>query len=226
MDTPDTRVHLQDLLNDASISPALADRILRSCSVQDIPERTYLHHFADDAGGMWCLAEGSLSVEFAPGIRDLQMSYLLLPPVWVGEGGVIMGSPRSVGLSTTRRSVLLHLPSPRFLEIANTEPTIWHWVAKVQKLNFERAIRMTDALMVRTTEARVMAVLLQLGGLMGTHADRSRVLDITQAQLAGIANVSRSALSPVLQTLATSGVIELGHRTITVTDPSALRLLL
>lgn len=224
MNIPDPRLHLQDLLNDDSISPALADRILQSCSVQDIPERTYLHHVADAPGGMWCLAEGALSVEFAPGTRDLQMSYLLLPPVWVGEGGVIMGHRRSVGFSTTRRSILLHLPLPRFFAIASSEPKIWHWVAKVQHLNFARALRMTDALMVRTTEVRVTNVLLQLGGQIGAHADRPRVLDITQAQLAAISNVSRSALSPILQALSAKGTIELGHRTITIADPAALRL--
>jgi CRP-like cAMP-binding protein len=179
--------------------------------------------YADHPGGMWCLSEGALSVEMAPGVRDPQMSYLLLPPVWVGEGGIIVDAPRSVGLSTTRRSVLLHLPSQRFFDIAKDEPTIWRWVAKVQKLNFERSLRMTDALMVRSSEARVSAVLLQLGGRLGAQADTPRVLDITQAQLAAIANLSRSVLSPVLQTLASRGAIELGHRTITVTDPAALR---
>jgi CRP-like cAMP-binding protein len=223
MDTSDPREHFQSMLNDPSISSKLATLILRSCSVHDIPGQTYLHHVADDPGGMWCLAEGALSVEFAPGVRDLQTSYLLLPPIWVGEGGVITGNPRSVGFSTTRRSILLHLPLPRFFAIAKDDPTIWRWVAKVQKLNFERAIRMTDALMVRGSEARVTTVLLQLGGQIGPDADRPRELDLTQAQLAAIANVSRSALSPILQALSAKGTIELGHRTITILDPAALR---
>ena len=167
MDRPDPRIHLHDLLNDSSISPELADRILRSCSVQDIPERTYLHHVADEPGGLWGLAEGALSVEMAPGARDPQMSYLLLPPVWVGEGGVISGAPRLIGLWTTRRSVLLHLPMQRFFDIAKDDPLIWQWVAKIQKQNFERAIGLTDALMMRSSEARVSAVLLHLGGWIG-----------------------------------------------------------
>jgi len=49
------------------------------------------------------------------------------------------------------------------------------------------------------------------------------VLDITQAQLAAIANVSRSVLSPVLKTLASKGAITLGNSTITITNPAALR---
>jgi len=222
MIAPDPQGSFKELLNDASLSERLADRILQACSVHDIPERTYLQHVADHPGGMWCLSEGALSVEMAPGVRDPQMSYLLLPPVWVGEGGIIVDAPRSVGLSTTRRSVLLHLPAQRFFDIAKEEPTIWRWVAKVQKLNFERSMRMTDALMVRSSEARVSAVLLQLGGRLGAQANTPRVLDITQAQLAAIANLSRSVLSPVLQTLASRGAIELGHRTITIADPAAL----
>lgn len=209
------------LLEDAGISAALADRILRSCSVRDVPARTPIQQVAEDPGGLWCLAEGALAVELAPGARDPQMSYFLLPPVWVGEGGVITNAPRTIGLCTTRRSDLLHLPAHRFVAIANEEPLIWRWVAMVQKQNFERAMRMVDALMARSSEARVSAVLLQMGGLLGPRADTPRILDITQDQLAAIANVSCSVLSPILQALSAKGSIELGHRTITIADPAA-----
>lgn len=219
---PDSVTRFRDLLQDAGMYPALADLILRSCSVRDVPARTPVQHVAEDPGGLWCLAEGALALEMAPGTRDPQMSYLLLPPVWVGEGGVIADAPRSVGLSTTRRSVMLHLPAYRFFTIAEDEPLIWRWVAKVQKQNFERAMRMVDALMNRSSEARVAAVLMQLGGRLGQDALAPRVLDITQAQLAGIANISRSVLSPILKTLALNGTIKLGHSTITITNPAAL----
>lgn len=224
MQTPDPWMSVQEQFSHAGIAPPLADRILRSCLNRDIPARTNIQQVADAPGGMWCLVKGALSVEMAPGMRDPQMGYLLLPPVWVGEGGIIADVPRSVGLSTTRRSVLLHLPVQRFFEIAKEDPLIWRWVAKVQKENFERSIRMTDALMVRSSDARIVAVLVQLGGLRRHYADPPRVLDITQAQLAAIANVSRSILNPVLRKLASKGVVGLGQRTITITDPEALRV--
>jgi len=223
MDARNTWVPSRDLLDDASISPALADRILRSCWVRDIPARSPLYQVDDYPGGMWCLAEGALSVELAPGVRDPQMSYLLLPPAWVGEGTIVdRTSSRLVGLSTTRRSTLLLLPLNNFFHISQDEPQIWRWLARVQKLNFERAIGMVDALMVRRSKARVVAVLTQLGGRLGHHTNAPRTLDITQDQLAGIANMSRSVLSPILNTLASTGAIKLGHSTITIADPAAL----
>jgi CRP/FNR family transcriptional regulator, cyclic AMP receptor protein len=222
MNVSDPPVPFRDLLNDASISPALADRIISSCSVRDLPTGTRLQHVADDAGGMWGLAEGALSVEIAPGTRDPQMSYLLLPPVWFAEGSIINDAPRMVGFSTIRRSSLLHLPAQRFFSILREEPILWRWLAKVQNLNFQRAMGMVDALMVRTSEARIAAVLRQLGGRLGQNASAPRILDITQSELADIANVSRSVLSPVLKKLASKGFIELGHSTITIADPAAL----
>ncbi len=219
---PDSEGQFRDLLDGATLSAALAGRILRACSVRNLPARTYLQHVDDDPGGMWGLAEGALSVEFAPGTRDPNMGYILLPPVWVAEGGVVSGIRRMVGLSTTRRSVLLHLPLHQFVSISRDEPLIWQWVAKVQNNNFGRALGMVDALMVRNSGARVAAVLSQLGGRLGHHADAPRVLDITQARLAAIANVSRTVLSPILKMLASRGAIEVGFGTITVTDPAAL----
>lgn len=222
MNAPDPKRIFSDLLSDAKMPAALADRVLRACSVHDVPARTYLQHVADDPGGMWCLVEGSLSVEFAFGMRDPQIAYIMLPNVWVGEGGVIAGVPRIVGLATTRGSVLLHLPLHQFVSIAQDEPLIWRWVATEQRLNIERSMGMVDALMVRSSEARIAAVLRQLGGCLGPRANLPRVLDITQARLAAIANVSRTVLSPVLKSFASKGVIELGFSTIKVIDPAAL----
>ncbi len=213
----------KELLIDADLSADLCDRILRACSVHDLPAQTYLQYVDDDPGGMWGLAEGALSVEFAPGTRDPQMGYILLPPVWVGEGGVISGVRRMVGFSTTRRSILLHLPIHQFVNISRDEPLIWRWVSKAQNRNFERTLGMVDALMVRNSDARVAAVLSKLGGRLGIHADAPRVLDVTQTQLAAIANVSRTVLNPVLKKLESKGAIELGFGTITVADPAALR---
>jgi CRP-like cAMP-binding protein len=223
MNMPHLKGPFRDLLNDATLSAALANRILRACSVHEVSAQTHLQRISDEPGGMWGLAEGALSVEFAPGTRDPQMGYLLLPPVWAGEGGVVSGVRRMVGLSTTRRSVLLHLPAQHFASIARDEPLIWRWVSKVQRENFERALGMVDALMVRSSEARVAAVLLQLGGRLGSEANAPRVLDITQADLATIANLSRTVLNQALRSLASKGAIELGYSTITVADPAALR---
>ena len=213
---------LWDLVHDATIPVALSDRILRACSVHEFQAQTYLQHVADEPGGMWGLSEGALAVEFAPGTRDPQTGYLLLPPVWVGEGGVVSGVRRMVGLSTTRRSVLLHLPARHFAGIARDEPLIWRWVSREQNKNFERALGMVDALMVRSSEARVAAVLAQLGGRLGHDATTPRVLDITQSRLAAITNVSRTVLSAALKTLEAKGVIKIGFATITVANPAAL----
>ena len=54
------------------------------------------------------------------GLRDPQIGYSLLSSVRAGEGGVISGT-HMVGLATTRRSILLHLPMHKFGGIADDE---------------------------------------------------------------------------------------------------------
>ncbi len=110
-----------------------------------------------------------------------------------------------------------------FYKIAHDEPVIWKRVAQIHNLNFERALRMTDALMVRTSEARVAAILLQLGRYIFDNIDVPRDLDITQNQVAAIANISRSALTPILKSFEAIGYIKLAQSKIYIADPTTLR---
>jgi CRP-like cAMP-binding protein len=89
------------------------------------------------------------------------------------------------------------------------------------------ALAMADALMTRGSGERVLAVLrcLCLHNVPrasidgeGPHA-HSVDLDLTQAELAAMANVSRSALSPILQQLAAIGVLDLRRNRMHVTFP-------
>lgn len=50
-------------------------------------------------------------------------------------------------------------------------------------------------------------------------------LRLSQTDLADIAGISRQALGPILESLATAGVIALGYRSIRVLDPAHLQAL-
>jgi len=80
-------------------------------------------------------------------------------------------------------------------------------------------------LLIRDSERRCAAVLLRLSGhRFASPTDRQPVeVSLAQDELAGAANLSRNSTGTMLRRLGSRGLIELGYRGITVSNPSALR---
>jgi CRP-like cAMP-binding protein len=207
------------------LSEGLASTVLEGCVTRVLPPQTPLQHVGDEPGGLWGLAEGAVAVEMAPGSRTPQKSFILQPPLWIGAGSLLSGRPRAVGLTTTRRSTVLLLPALRFRSLAEAHPELWRWVAIMEHGTSLIALAMADALMTREASDRVLAVLrcLCLHNAPRATAEGAAPppqtvdLDLTQAELAVMANVSRSVLSPILQHLAAAGVLDLRRNRMRVT---------
>jgi CRP/FNR family cyclic AMP-dependent transcriptional regulator len=86
------------------------------------------------------------------------------------------------------------------------------------------AVIATD-LLIRDSERRCAAVLLRLGGRRFAGPDDTKPVEVsvTQDDLAGAANLSRSSVRSMLGRLTARGLIEQGYRDIVVREPASLR---
>ena len=216
----DARKYLRSTGWLAATPDEFARRLVSAASVIHAPRGLSPQHVGDEPGGLWGIADGALALEVAPGRGAPEASFLLHAGAWCGEGGVIAGIPRIVGLKTTRRSVLLHMPHRRFFEIAREIPDAWRWVAGLSLGNTQRAIALADALMIRDSATRSATVIACLTGARGPGpvAPPPIELDLTQAELARIANVSRSVLNPTLRDLSARTLIETRRNMVVVRD--------
>jgi CRP/FNR family cyclic AMP-dependent transcriptional regulator len=79
--------------------------------------------------------------------------------------------------------------------------------------------------MIRSSSARIAAVLVRLCGARLGQTDEavSLEIDVTQSQLAQMANLSRSAVGSHLEEMEQIGIIRRGYGRMRVTDIDALR---
>ncbi|MEM1236542.1 MAG: helix-turn-helix domain-containing protein [Pseudomonadota bacterium] len=83
-------------------------------------------------------------------------------------------------------------------------------------------IGIAQDLMLRSSRDRLLAILARFAGLRSAHPPDPVVVDLTQAELAAIANLSRSSTSPILLGLEKEGVLRLRRASIEVLKPDVL----
>jgi len=182
----------------------------------------------DPSGGMFGLIRGGLSISVAPGERGPYIAHFARPGAWFGEASAITGEPRKVGLMATREACLLKLPLHAIREITGKDPDTWRLFALAAISHVDLAVGACDDLMIRDPTNRCIAILLRLAGRrQSSPVDASPVdVDLTQSDIADLANVARTTLSSILRKLKDAGSLDLSYRRIRILSPAVLQTML
>jgi CRP-like cAMP-binding protein len=182
----------------------------------------------DPPGGMFGLVSGGVGVSIVPGERGPYFAHLGRPGTWFGEASAILRQPRRVGLTATRGAELLYLPIEKIDEIVAKDSDAWRAFALVTVGHLEMAIGACDDLMLRDHVKRCIASVLRLGGCRNlSHSSPTPIeVDVCQAEIATLANVSRATAGKVLRRLETKGLVESSYRRIRILAPDMLRAML
>jgi CRP/FNR family transcriptional regulator, cyclic AMP receptor protein len=208
--------------------PAFQGVVLDRCRLEEFKAGHCIFMVGDPPGGMYGLVSGGLGISIAPGERGPYFAHLAKPGTWFGENSAIAERPRRIGLTATRDALLLHLPLARINEIVAKDPASWRLFALVTSDHIDLAIGACDDLMLRDHVKRCIAVLLRLGGcrynsLIDSPHDE---IDVSQDEIATLANVARTTVGRVLRNLEKAGHIEQRYRRIGILAPNALRAML
>ena len=105
------------------------------------------------------------------------------------------------------------------------QPEWWRCFLRPASIIGDIALNIAADLLIRDSERRCAAVLLRLSGRRFADPEDLEPVDVavTQDDLAGAANLSRSSVKSMLGRLAARGLIEQGYRGIVVRAPAALR---
>jgi CRP-like cAMP-binding protein len=208
--------------------PSFQSAVLDRCRLQGFAAGQSIYSVGDPPGGMYGLVSGGLAISIAPGERGPYFGHLARPGTWFGEAAIVTRQPRRVGLTATRKAELLHLPMEKFEEIVAKDANAWRLFALVTLGHLDMAIGACDDLMLRDHVKRCVALLLRLGGCRHATAKPSAPaeIDLSQDDIATLANVARTTAGAVLRSLEKAGHIKRTYRYIKILAPDALRAML
>jgi CRP-like cAMP-binding protein len=181
-----------------------------------------LFNVGDPAGRMYGLISGCVAAEAAQSDREPQMAMLLHAVTWFGYALLAGRTSRLVGIRATRPSTLLAIEPEAFRRIAERDPEIWRDICALSDGHLGNVIGLAEELMLRGSRDRLAAILVRLAGLRNDDPPDPPVIDATQAEIAAIANLSRSVVSDLLPKMEREGLVSLGRASVKILDADRL----
>jgi CRP-like cAMP-binding protein len=144
------------------------------------------------------------------------------PPMWLGEMEFFDDSQVSHDAYAHAPCVLLFLSRDRLLELLGEEPALWGYLGKLQAMKLRLAYFMIDEFSGMSTEIRLARRLLAKAAGHGMRTGFQPTLGVRQELLAQSLGLVRASVTPILQEWRRRGIVQLGYRSIALTDPAEL----
>jgi len=209
-----------------SLTPAsIREAVLERCTLQDIERGRHVCTIGRPLSGLWGVVTGGFALEFATDENGPHFAHSFRPGTWFGEAEVFERRSQVVTILATRPSRCLHL-SPTGLEaVARAYPLVWRYVGILAGAHVADALGAISDSTIREPGARVAAILLRLAGIrVHEHlSDPQPELDLTQQDLALLANVSRATVHDQLTKLQSAGLITRSYGHVRILDTAGLR---
>nr|WP_310522711.1 Crp/Fnr family transcriptional regulator [Polymorphobacter sp.] len=195
--------------------------VIERCIWQRVDPQVTLTHGGDAAGGMIGIVSGSVGIISAIGPSDTPLAHIARAPFWFGERPT-MGQPRTITVVSRTVCDIALLPQKGIEAVMAGHS---EWLRLLGNLSLNGTLLVTQIatdLLIANTKRRCVAVLLRIADCR-TDGDGRYDAGAGQDELAAMANMSRQTIGTILRDLQASGLIELGYRTIAITEPAKLR---
>lgn len=207
-----------------AIDPALQDALLDAASLKQLAANELLFARGDAPSGLYAVVDGAVRIS---GIGESGKEALLtmtLPPAWFGEISVFDELPRTHDAVAEQDSVLVHVPQAAMHAIFAAEPKYWRelglLVAGKLRLTF---LAMEDAALFPIPVRLARRLVMIAEGYGEWHDKKSRVIEVSQEQLAMMLSASRQTVNQQLKELEARGIVRVSYGSIEILDGAALR---
>ncbi len=210
------------------LSTAAADfqhALLAHCRWQRLEAGTSIQSGDEVEGELIALARGIVEMRTILGPADTPIMHFAHPVFWFGYVPILTGGPRRLAVSAKTEVWLARISHAALAALLVERPEWWRLMMQLAIIYGDISQTVAADLLIRDNERRCAAVLLRLGGRRFADPEVNGPVEVpvTQAELAGAANLSRNSVGTMLSRLARRGLIELGYRVTTVASPAALR---
>ena len=202
------------------------DAILSQSRWQRLEAGALIQSGGEEDGEMTGLARGIIELRTVLGRADTPIMHFARPVFWIGYSRIISRRrPHRVEATAKTTVWLARVSQDTVRQLLNKYPELWQYFLQPTFFYGDIALNVAADLLIGDSERRCAAVLLRLSGRRFADPKDPEPVDvpITQDDLAGAANLSRSSVKSMLQRLAARGLIEQGYGGIVVRAPAALR---
>lgn len=205
--------------------------VLARCTLHRYDAGEALHAEGDAASSMYGIIEGQVKVALSASDGQSYLAHILMAGTWGGEGPALTGSGRPVSLMAAQPTVTLRLSHAAMMEIVSNDPTYWPLFVERLMGHLTTSVSALADSMIRDHRTRVAAVLLRLANLPAyapqTAARQDRFeIEISQEELARIANLGRTTISSILSGLRAEEILDPAYGRIVILDANGLRKIL
>jgi CRP-like cAMP-binding protein len=209
----------------AAMPDAFRDAMLRLCELQEFNAGDTVYLAGDPPGGIYGICDGALGMTSAFGSAMSPIAHVGRPGAWTGVGPLLTGQPRRATMQAMTPLLLAHVPLRPLQRLLRENPHWWLHIAQGLLMEFDTVTGVANDLLIRSATRRCAAILLRVANCRRQDPASSRpvVAPISQATLAEMTNLSRSAVSPILSQFSCQGLTRLEYRAITLLDVPGLR---
>ncbi len=200
--------------------------ILSLCRLERLEAGALIQTGSEEDVEMSGLASGIVELRSVVGRADMPIMHFARPVFWLSFTRIISQRRSNRIEATAKTTVWLARASQAAVrKLLNERPEWWRYFLQPALFYGDIALDIAADLLIADSERRCAAVLLRLSGRRFADPDDPEPVDvtITQHDLAGAANLSRSSVQSMLRRLASRGLIEQGYGGIVVRAPKALR---
>lgn len=178
----------------------------------------------DERGDLIGLAQGMVAFTSVLGRPETPVMHMAPAVMWMGYGPSLRGGGRVVTAEARSLSWAASFPGARMQALVEGGKLDWRpFVALIAEYGDVTALMAAD-LLIRDSATRCAAVLARFAGLRTPlgGAIAASVVPVTQTELAGACNLSRSVTGDILRRMSASGMIGTGYGGIAINDREAL----
>jgi len=209
----------------AAMPDAFRDAMLRLCELQDFEAGDTIYLAGDPPDGLYGICGGALGMTSGFGSAISPIAHVGQAGAWTGVGPLLTGQPRRATMQAITPLLLAHVPLRPLQELLSKNPHWWLHIAQGLLMEFDTVTGVANDLLIRSATRRCAATLLRVANCRRQDPPPSRpvVAPISQAMLAEMTNLSRSAVSPILSKFSCQGLTRPEYRAITLLDVPGLR---
>jgi len=201
-----------------------ADALLSRSTLKAAKRREVIYRIGDPLDGLRGIVSGGLAVEIAPNETGPNLAHIFRSGAWIGEAEQFDRRPRMVTMIATCDSVFLQIGQRDLEDLCAKEPESWRWLGLLATQHIDVSLCAIDDSLLRVPGQRINAILLRLADQrMADNQKSSPAIDITQGELAILANVSRATVAGHLVALENDKLISRSYGRIVVLEPGLLR---